>query len=652
MFMEVVVLMVVENAIPRFFEWIGPASLTWLVVVSALVGVCVVISLLISGVKKGPYGAMRFIGTVLAQSVKDILNVSYRRVWALSVITFREAIRRKVIIGFLVFLLIVLFAGMFLDPTSRHPVQLYVEFIFSTTSYIVVLLMLLLTAFSLPGDIQRKTIHTIVTKPVRISEIVLGRILGFLGIGTMLLLCMGVVSYGFVVRSQNHTHALLAEDLVTISGVDDKSPARQGKTNMVREHTHDVYIESGEEDVQVTPRNDHSHKVTVHKNGDQTRYTLSGPTEMFHARVPVYGMLRFRDVMGIDTKKGVNVGDEWEYRSFIAGGTPASAIWLFHDISKERFPNGLPLEMVLEAFRTYKGKIDKRIMGALALRNPATGLTVEVRLFETVENEPAKYFIPVQIKPTTHAAVVLSNAATPSGGLVKFPPEKDRAYAAADKSEFNLFADLVAPKATIYKENTPIELRNALEIWVQCLDPGQYLGAAQSDLYIRASNSSFTWNFIKGYFGLWFQMALVVGFGVMFSTFLSTPVTLFVTLFMILGSFFHKFLLDLGNGAVLGGGPLEAAIRLFTQNNLTSELDMNVVQNIIATMGDSVFQGFMWLVAHAMPSFTRFDTSSFVARGFSIPESWVIINFLYVLAFLVPLYILGYLFLKLREIER
>ena len=43
---------------------------------------------------------------------------------------------------------------------------------------------------------------------------------------------------------------------------------------------------------------------------------------MLVARVPVYGKLRFLDRTGQPAEKGINVGDEWTYRSFIDGRNP------------------------------------------------------------------------------------------------------------------------------------------------------------------------------------------------------------------------------------------------------------------------------------------------------------------------------------------
>lgn len=646
--------MVLEKTVPEFLNWLMWAAITWLGVTAGLIFFAVAFSILFAGLRMGPRNAAKMVLGVVKNAFSDVLFISPMRVGALALLTFKEAVRRKIVVGFIIFILIVLFAGMFLDATSRHPLQLYINFIFTTTGYLVLLLMLLLTAFSLPGDIQRKTIHTVVTKPVKISEIVLGRLVGFVILGTVLLAAMGAVSYGFVVRSQMHTHTLDADDLTTLpqrTG-DGVSPARSGKTGLSREHRHEAYVAPGGKEVEVEMQNDHSHRVTAALQADgRMRYTLGPPTEMYKALVPQYGKIKFRDTMGLDGK-GVNVGDEWEYREFISGQSKMRAIWLFENITPERFQDGLPVEMTLEVFRTYKGLIERRILGAVTVRNPATGLSVEMRIFESVENGTDSFKIPRQIKAVRRAEVVPSVFAAKDGRLVQFPPEGERDYAGMNKSEFDLFNDLVAKEFTYYDGNSPRTVRNAVEIWIRCLEPGQYLGAAQPDMYLRTRDASFTWNFCKAYLGIWLQMILVTAYGVLFSTFLSTPVALFATLFVMLGGYCHVYLGQLGGGEVLGGGPFESFIRLINQDNLTIELDLNAAENIIAGIFDSVFQGFIWLMAHLVPAFNRFECSDYVSKGFNIPPALVVMNFLYVLAFTFPIYIIGYLMLKTREIER
>ena len=55
----------------------------------------------------------------------------------------------------------------------------------AATTYLVLLMALLISTFSLPTDMKNRTITTVVTKPVHTSEIVLGRIVGFTIIGTV-----------------------------------------------------------------------------------------------------------------------------------------------------------------------------------------------------------------------------------------------------------------------------------------------------------------------------------------------------------------------------------------------------------------------------------------------------------------------------------
>ena len=75
---------------------------------------------------------------------------------------------------------------------------------------------LLVSAFSLPNDFKSKTIYTVVTKPVRSGDIVLGRILGFTIVGTVLLAIMAVCSAVFVWRMLDHTHTVKIDSLENI----------------------------------------------------------------------------------------------------------------------------------------------------------------------------------------------------------------------------------------------------------------------------------------------------------------------------------------------------------------------------------------------------------------------------------------------------
>ena len=117
----------------------------------------------------------------------------------------QESIRKKVVVICVVFLVLLMFAGWFIDPTNKNPAALYLNFVLTTTDYLVLLLVLFLSTLSLPTEFRSKTIFTVVTKPVRASEIILGRILGLTVVGTVILGFMAFLSYFFVSMSLNHT---------------------------------------------------------------------------------------------------------------------------------------------------------------------------------------------------------------------------------------------------------------------------------------------------------------------------------------------------------------------------------------------------------------------------------------------------------------
>ncbi len=214
---------------------------------------------------------------------------------------------------------------------------------------------------------------------------------------------------------------------------------------------------------------------------------------MLTARVPKFATaLAFRDRAGKASDRGISVGNEWKYRSFVEGGTLATAIFGFTDITPENYPDGLPLEMTIRVFRSYKGNIEQGIQGNLVIKNPATG--------------QASAGIPFVAHEFTADQRHIARKLLDKNGKT-----------------IDLFDDLTA--------------NGEMEIWLQCVDQSQYFGVAKPDIYLRARDASFTMNFIKSYLGIWMQMLLVTSFGVMFSTFLSGPVAMMATIVSLVMAF-------------------------------------------------------------------------------------------------------------------
>ena len=86
-------------------------------------------------------------------------------------------------------------------------------------------------------------------------------------------------------------------------------------------------------------------------------------------RVPVYGELSFLDSTGNPRTKGINVGDMWEFRSFIAGGSKARAVYMFDNVTPQRMGEQLLLESRFEVFRTHKGNQKKGVICEFQLVN-------------------------------------------------------------------------------------------------------------------------------------------------------------------------------------------------------------------------------------------------------------------------------------------
>ena len=666
--------MIIEQTIQPFHEWIGPITLQWLIAVGVLLATTIIVGFVISAMKFGIASSYRHCFNAFWRGVEDFFRLSPSRTWAIARLTIKESFRRRVLFLCVVFLVILMLAGWYLDPNNPDPAKLYLSFVSTATCYLMLLLALFLSAFSLPTDFKTKTIFTVVTKPVRASEMVLGRIIGITFVGTLLLFFMAGLSYFFVQFSLSHTHLLLEqEDLSEFSiqtgmVVDSKNRViLNGETQLSNGHKHKVDIRADGSYV-VGEVNGHMHQLVIKRPdgkenvssdsenvpftlepGAGNRYTVLEAEGAIEARVPVYGKLQFRGKDGMDTSAGINVGNEWEYRSFI-GGTGGSvystenrnqeaAFWSFEGITKNRFPEGLPVEMTLGVFRTHKGDMEKQISANIALRNPKTGLFVDVETFSTEEFITKAIRIPVKIEGP-FSEINQRRTRDAMGKAITTPSDEDLVKNAplAGKRVYDLFEDLIDD--------------GRLELWLSCGDSQQYIGVAQPDLYFRAADAFVPLNFVKGFFGIWQQMLLVICFGVVLSTFLSGPVTMVSTMGVMIAGFCKSFLLSIGFLKELGGGPLEALVRILTQQNLVQDLPAGFATSFVKAV-DAVFGAFLQLFGQAIPPLAEYSLyDKALASGFDIPLNWMFQNGLMTFSYVIPLFIVGYLILSNREVAK
>ncbi|MCA9222700.1 MAG: hypothetical protein KDA71_20390, partial [Planctomycetales bacterium] len=484
-----------------------------------------------------------------------------------------------------------------------------------------------LSTFSLPADIKNRTIYTVVTKPVLLAELILGRILGFALIGTLILAVMCVLSYVFVLRGVSHTHQIDAKTLtVDRSLVDDTGEfGRSGLSTMDSNHRHTVHMNAdgtGYTDVQ----KGHRHEVRrVGDNWETARYVVGPPVGQLEARMPEYGSLTFLDRAGRPTDKGINVGNEWTYRSYIEGGTLAAAIWSFDNIYAGRFPEsrpefaeGIPIDLTLRVFRSYKGEIERGILGSLRIIEYVDPADPEAAKRPPLISEPMNFF----------AEEFTSDR--------RYIPRKLKASRAGEPPQtFDLFEDFAH--------------QGKLRVQIRCEDPAQYYGAAKPDVYIWTGDNYFALNFFKGYVSIWVQMLLVIAFGVTFSTFVSGPVAMLATVMSYVVGYFSQFVFDVMTGKQEGGGPLESLIRTVEQRNLVTKLDEGVGTSVVQGV-DTVSMHIMTFFSKLMPSYSDLDTSSYVAKGYDIPVELISQHVITAIFYFLVLSMIGYFIFKSREV--
>ena len=619
-----------------------------LVILAIVLGLLVgyVISAARYGPAEGFYAVARAIKDLL---IRDLPGTSIRRILALSRLAFKEAIRRKVLFVIGLFVVILLLAGWYLNPDSDDPARLYVSFVLTATNYLILALALFISAFSLPQDIETRTIYTIVTKPVRATEIVLGRIIGFVAVGTVMLVPMGLASYIFVKRGLDHSHLSVSE-----AETDERSGDIVGEIEYSdsRRHKHTFSIDGGESQGLTNFVRGHQHIVTLEDGGaasGEATFQIGGPVGHLRARIPVYGEIQFYDRSGKPKEAGIDVGQErlpGGYGSaglsrmiglvkgtrkmehgYVEGGTLGMAEFTFAGVTRDKYSNGIPLDMSIRAYRSYKGDIETGIRGSITVKNPDTG----------AESNPIPFIVDEYV--VDERTLDLAMAGTDAEGDVRPGPDPNDVENA---EPLDTFGELVTDDGRV-------------QIILKCLDRSQYLGVTKSSVYLRPAESSFAWNLTKAYASIWLQMTMIVAFGVMFSTFLSGPVAMVATAVCVLMGFSAETIYDtryyIDENISRGGGPIESLVRLVKQDAMTTELDVEGVANKLIKAADAGIVYTMDAVATSLPNLPKMvETAEYAASGFDIFDAILARHGVATLGYCLLAFLISYFFLKSREI--
>jgi len=125
-----------------------------------------------------------------------------RGIWAVAKNTIKQALRMKIAVVFIILLLVLLpVLGITTtgDDTLKGRLQTFVSYGLSLTSLLLCLLTIFVTVYTVTSDIKYRQIYTVVTKPIRRFQLLLGKLLGVMILDIVLLVLFSALIYTFAV---------------------------------------------------------------------------------------------------------------------------------------------------------------------------------------------------------------------------------------------------------------------------------------------------------------------------------------------------------------------------------------------------------------------------------------------------------------------
>lgn len=703
--------MVLETQVDPLFVWLPDALWSWLLVALALAALACVGGLLVSLFRHGPTTAARHFVDLLADTGRDWVSTSPRRVWALAVLAVRESIRNRIVVALAVFAAVLMFAGWFLTG-GDDPAKLYIESIFKWTAVLVALVALLVAVFSLPNDIKHRTIYTVVTKPVRPHEILLGRVIGFSLVAAGLLTIMAGCGYVFINRMLDHQHAVDAEAFVELElppaegKFDENTLVETGRLSTSGDHHHRFSLTAAGLGVAETAAG-HWHLVTKDVTprvaaaridpGDAARVlvrfsepmdpvaaakaehfqasggpavrsasvstdnrtvtlVLDGPARVGVTRITVSDAVQSRLGRALASTDAVAVSDRDPPRdvSVYTVGPP-------EDLLRARVPTYGKLRFTdkdgqqrshgisVGSEWTYRSYVE----GA----TQASGVWTFDDVSEQRFGDDLQLDLTVRvfrthkgrIDQTTRGTIQLRNPDQPQIATQPRDFWSQDGPIAPQVFTRTLRGTNAAGRAADLDLYDDLVSDGRLEVVVRCSEAEQFFGVAQADAYLLAREESYAWNYVKSAAALLLPVILVVTIAVTATTVLSSPVALLATSMTLIAGLFADFVAQLAHNQLYGGGPLEAAYRLQNRMNLMQKLDPGAPRTLIE-MGDDTIRLVMLGVSKMLPDLRGFWRVDYLASGFYIPDEHLVMLALRTLGYVVPLVIGGYFLLKTREV--
>ncbi len=151
-----------------------------------------------------------------ATTIKERVRFSPARMWTIAVNTFIESVRQKVFNILLVFALIVIASALFFRQFGfEEEIKFVKDFCLGAISVFGTAIAIVGTSMLLPNEVEHRTIYTILSKPVRRLEFLLGKYFGSLQlvlVSTVLMsLMFAAVLFVMMAVNQNRVRQAAAQ---------------------------------------------------------------------------------------------------------------------------------------------------------------------------------------------------------------------------------------------------------------------------------------------------------------------------------------------------------------------------------------------------------------------------------------------------------
>jgi len=545
-------------------------------------------------------GGMFAILSIGEPFARDLLKLRSRRIWALSKLGFKEAVRSRMLWLGLIILPFFLFRNVWMAqvrPSDEFRILVTASSVFITL--LVLSTAALLAAFSIPNDIKNQTIHTVVTKPVERFEIVAGRFFGYTTLMTAALAALTVFTL-LVLNTAKIDAKAEAESATARVPVRGKLEFRSKKADF--------------------------EGTNVGREFEYRKYIAGDPAS------PQRGVWQFVTVPGALAKADKDaVVCEFTFDVFkLTKGEENKGVFCTFRVVTHACPQVPPKDNSgewewadKEAFKRYKADLEAL---RKAGRNPE-GAAPGSDGWKAANELAEKYgYYEIRNREANDHAVEFVHL---PAGLFR-----------------NAEQGTPQPVTDIEGKKQP---GPRVSVAVKCESRGQLLGMAEPDLYLLEGNQPFSVNFVKGMVGLWCRLCIVVGLAVVCSTYQSGVLSLLVTGLIFMTGYATDHLADLALNRNIGGGPFESISRLVKAETPTAPSSESAGGKALQFMD----KGWAWVVRriqNMIPDVESFNWTPFVSEGFNVNTEYLLVNLLTTAGYLIPWFILGYYLMKSREV--